>query len=99
MIDDHCRRGGRAVVLERGELGEMIVIRHGRRSMPLAWTHLLPATFGGKAMLNVQNAMAAAGAAFAAGAPPARHPAGPADVHDVVLPVARPAERDRRRTA
>ena len=69
LIDDYCRRGGRAVVLERGELGERIVIRHGRRTMPLAWTHLLPATFGGKARFNVANAMAAAGAAFAAGAP------------------------------
>ena len=68
MIDDHCRRGGRAVVLERSDLGEMIVIRHGRRTMPLAWTHLLPATFGGKAKMNVANSMAAAGAAFAAGA-------------------------------
>ncbi len=68
-VDDHCRRGGRAVVLEHGELGDMIVIKHGRRSMQLAWTHLLPATFGGKAVMNVQNAMAAAGAAFAAGAP------------------------------
>jgi cyanophycin synthetase len=68
MIDDHCRRGGRAVVLERGELGEMIVIRHGRRSMQLAWTHLLPATFGGRAKMNVQNSLAAAAAAFAAGA-------------------------------
>ena len=68
MVDDHCRRGGRAVHLERGELGEMIVIRHGRRAMQLAWTHLLPATFGGRAKMNVQNALAAAGAAFAAGA-------------------------------
>ena len=68
-VDDHCRRGGRAVVLEHGDLGDMILIRHGRRSMQLAWTHLLPATFGGKAIMNVQNAMAAAGAAFAAGAP------------------------------
>jgi cyanophycin synthetase len=68
-VDDHCRRGGRAVVLECGELGDMIVIKHGRRSMQLAWTHLLPATFGGKAVMNVQNALAAAAAAFAAGAP------------------------------
>jgi cyanophycin synthetase len=68
MVDDHCRRGGRAVVLERSELGEMIVIRHGRRSMQLAWTHLLPATFGGRAKMNVQNSLAAAAAAFAAGA-------------------------------
>ena len=67
-VDDHCRRGGRAVLLERSELGDMILIRQGRRSMQLAWTHLLPSTFGGKAVMNVQNSMAAAGAAFAAGA-------------------------------
>jgi cyanophycin synthetase len=69
MIDTHCRRGGRAVVLEPSERGEMIVIRHGQRSMQLAWTHLLPATFGGRARMNVQNALAATAAAFAAGAP------------------------------
>jgi cyanophycin synthetase len=68
MVEEHCRRGGRAVLLERSELGEMIVIRHGRRAMQLAWTHLLPATFGGRAKMNVQNSLAAAGAAFAAGA-------------------------------
>jgi cyanophycin synthetase len=69
MIDDHCRRGGRAVVLEATDRGEMIVIKHGRRSMQLAWTHLLPSTFGGAARFNVANSLAAAGAAFAAGAP------------------------------
>ncbi len=68
FVDAACRRGGRAVVLEPTDRGEMIVIRHGRRSMQLAWTHLLPATFGGTARFNVANAMAAAGAAFAAGA-------------------------------
>ena len=68
FIDDHCRRGGRAVVLEPTDKGDMIVIRHGSRSMQLAWTHLLPSTFGGTAMFNVANAMAAAGAAFAVGA-------------------------------
>jgi cyanophycin synthetase len=68
MIEDHCRHGGKAVVLEPGELGDLIVLVHGRRRMPLAYTHLLPATFGGKAMFNVQNAMAAAGAAYCAGA-------------------------------
>jgi len=68
LIDDHCLRGGRAVVLDRTDRGDMIVIRHGRRSMQLAWTHLLPATFGGTALFNVANAMAAAGAAFASGA-------------------------------
>ena len=69
MIDAHCRRGGKALVLEPSERGEMIVVRHGRRDMQLAWTHLLPATFGGRARMNVQNALGAAAAAFAAGAP------------------------------
>lgn len=69
MIDAHCRRGGKALVLEPSERGEMIVVRHGRRDMQLAWTHLLPATFGGRARMNVQNALAAAAAAFGAGAP------------------------------
>ncbi|NHN54873.1 cyanophycin synthetase [Calidifontibacter sp. DB0510] len=69
FIDERCRRGARAVVLEPSDRGEMIVLKQGRRSMPLAWTHLLPATFGGAARMNVANALAAAGAAFAAGAP------------------------------
>jgi len=69
LIEKYCRRGGRAVVLEQTDRGDMIVIRHGRRSMQLAWTHLLPSTFGGAARFNVANALAAAGAAFAAGAP------------------------------
>jgi cyanophycin synthetase len=45
------------------------VVKHGPREMQLAWTHLLPATFSGRARMNVQNALAAAAAAFAAGAP------------------------------
>ena len=69
MIDAHCRRGGKALVLEPTERGEMIVVRHGRRDMQLAFTHLLPSTFGGRARMNVQNALGAAAAAFAAGAP------------------------------
>jgi cyanophycin synthetase len=69
MIEAHCRRGGKALVLNPSDRGEMIVVKHGRREMQLAWTHLLPATFGGKARMNVQNALAAAAAAFASGAP------------------------------
>src|SRR3954469_559962 len=47
----------------------MIVVRHGARDMQLAFTHLLPATFSGRARMNVQNSLAAAAAAFAIGAP------------------------------
>ena len=61
-------RGRRAVTIEPGRNGEMIVLRHGRKSMPLVWTHLLPATFEGRARMNVQNSLAAAAAAWAAGA-------------------------------
>jgi cyanophycin synthetase len=56
------------VVLDRDERGERIVIREGRRTMPIAYTHLLPSTFDGRARMMVQNAMAAAAAAHAAGA-------------------------------
>ncbi|MBK8469349.1 MAG: cyanophycin synthetase [Actinomycetales bacterium] len=69
FIDGHCRRGGRAIFLDPTDRGDMIVIQHGRRAMQLAWTHLLPSTFGGAARFNVANALAAAGAAFAADAP------------------------------
>ncbi|CAM2822163.1 MULTISPECIES: cyanophycin synthetase [Dermacoccus] len=69
FIDERCIRGDRAVVLEPTEKGEMIVLKQGRRSMQLAWTHLLPSTFNGAARMNVANSLAAAGAAFAAGVP------------------------------
>ena len=69
MIETHCRRGGKALVLNPSDRGEMIVVKHGPREMQLAWTHLLPATFNGRARMNVQNSLAAAAAAFAAGAP------------------------------
>ncbi|WP_134766101.1 cyanophycin synthetase [Nocardioides sp. 1609] len=69
MIDAHCRRGGKALVLNQTERGEMIVVKHGPREMQMAFTHLLPATFNGRARMNVQNTLAAAAAAFAAGAP------------------------------
>jgi cyanophycin synthetase len=36
--------------------------------MPVLYTHLIPATFGGRARMNVANALAAAAAAWATGA-------------------------------
>jgi len=68
FVDRWVRRGRKAVVLERSERGEMMAIREGRRTMPIAWVHTLPATFEGKARMMIQNAMAAAAAAHAAGA-------------------------------
>ena len=61
-------RGRRAVTIEQGRNGEKIVLRQGRKSMDLVWTHLIPATFEGRARMNVQNALAATAACWAAGA-------------------------------
>jgi cyanophycin synthetase len=68
LVERWIRRGRKAVVLEHSSRGEMMVIKEGRRSMPVAWIHTLPATFEGKARMMVANAMAAAAAAHAAGA-------------------------------
>jgi cyanophycin synthetase len=67
-IKRQASRGRRAVTIEPGRNGDMIVLRQGRKSMPLVWTHLLPSTFEGRARMNVQNALAATAAAWAAGA-------------------------------
>ena len=70
LVREHVREGGRAVVLERGVAGEMITLFDGGRHLPLVWTHLVPATLDGKATHNVQNAMFAAGIAYALGEGP-----------------------------
>ena len=56
------------MVVQQTDEGELIVLRHADRTMPLLYTHLIPATFGGRARMNVANALAAAAAAWAAGA-------------------------------
>ncbi|HEU4920778.1 MAG TPA: cyanophycin synthetase [Candidatus Limnocylindrales bacterium] len=67
-VDGHTSRGNAAFCLERTPEGELIVLKHGPRKMPVLYTHLVPATFGGRARMNVANALAAAAAAWAAGA-------------------------------
>src|SRR5262245_41814175 len=67
-VDGHCGRGGAAMVVQQTDDGEMIVLRRADRTMPLLYTHLLPATFGGRARMHVANALAAAAAAWANGA-------------------------------
>jgi cyanophycin synthetase len=56
------------MVLQQTDEGELVVLRHADRTMPLLYTHLIPATFGGRARMNVANALAAAAAAWASGA-------------------------------
>jgi cyanophycin synthetase len=67
-VDGFTSRGGAAFVVRKTPDGDQIVLRHGPRTMPVMYTHLVPATFGGRARMNVANALAAAAAAWAAGA-------------------------------
>jgi cyanophycin synthetase len=67
-VDGHTSRGNAAFALEDTPEGELVVLRLGPRTMPVLYTHLIPATFGGKARMNVANALGAAAAAWAAGA-------------------------------
>lgn len=67
LVREHIRLGKRAVVLEQGINGDQIVIYDNGTQIPLIWTHLIPATLEGKALHNVENAMFAAGMAFALG--------------------------------
>ncbi len=67
-VDGHTGRGGAAFCLESSAEGELIVLKLGPRTMPVLYTHLIPATFGGRARMNVANALAAAAAAWSSGA-------------------------------
>ncbi len=67
LVRKHLRAGGLAAVLEEGINGHMITLYDKGAHLPLLWTHLIPATFEGKAMHNVQNAMFAAVMAHAMG--------------------------------
>ncbi|HYH94082.1 MAG TPA: cyanophycin synthetase, partial [Candidatus Saccharimonadales bacterium] len=67
-VDGHTSRGNAAFMLQETKEGELIVLRLGARTMPVLYTHLIPATFGGRARMNVANALAAAAAAWSAGA-------------------------------
>jgi cyanophycin synthetase len=67
-VDGHVSRGNAAFCLEDTPQGELMVLRHGPRKMPVLYTHLMPGTFGGRARMNVANSLAAAAAAWASGA-------------------------------
>jgi cyanophycin synthetase len=67
LVRRHIRAGGMAAVLEEGINGHMITLYDGNSHVPLLWTHLIPATMEGKALHNVQNALAASLMAYAMG--------------------------------
>ncbi len=60
LVREHIRAGGRAVALEGGVNGQMVTLYDNG-------SHLIPATLEGQAVHNVQNAMFAAGMAYAMG--------------------------------
>jgi cyanophycin synthetase len=63
----HIRERGKAVVLEEGLNGRMIVLYDGEEHIPILWARQIPATVEGHAIHNVQNAMFATAVALAMG--------------------------------
>jgi cyanophycin synthetase len=68
LVRRHIREKGRAVALEEGLNGRMIVLYEGEEHIPLLWARQIPATIDGHALHNVQNAMFATAVAHAMGA-------------------------------
>jgi cyanophycin synthetase len=64
-IEKHCEKGGIAAVYEEG----YIMIREGNRLFPVEAVENIPLTHGGKALFNIENAMAATMAAYLSGIP------------------------------
>ena len=67
LVRRHIRDRGRAVALEEGLNGRMIVLYEGEEHIPLLWARQIPATVEGHALHNVQNAMFAAAIAHSMG--------------------------------
>ena len=65
VIRDHLRERGKAVVLRPTRHGEMLTLIEHRRDTSLLLAEEIPATMDGRVRVNIQNAMAAAAAAFA----------------------------------
>jgi cyanophycin synthetase len=63
----HIRENGKAVVLEEGLNGRMVVLYDGEEHIPVLWARQIPATVEGHALHNVQNAMFATAITLAMG--------------------------------
>ena len=98
-VDGHASRGNAAFCLEDTPQGELIVLRHGPRKMPVLYTHLMPVDVR-RAGADERGQRAGRGRRRVGdGRPPPRHPPGPADVHDLVLPGAGPPQPASRSAA
>lgn len=67
LVRQHIRNRGRAIALEEGLNGRMIVLYEGEENIPLLLARQIPATVEGHAIHNIQNAMFAAAIAHAMG--------------------------------
>ncbi|HEY8587927.1 MAG TPA: cyanophycin synthetase, partial [Naasia sp.] len=70
-LQAHRADGGLISARESGETGDALVLWDGERRIPLLPVSEIPATLAGWAMFNVQNALAAAAAAYSLGVQPA----------------------------
>jgi cyanophycin synthetase len=60
LVRQHVRNRGKAVALEEGLSGRMIILYQGEQQIPLVLARHIPATIEGRALHNIQNAMFAA---------------------------------------
>ncbi len=65
IVQEHLRERGKAVVLKSSPRGDMITLLEHRRETSILLASQIPATFEGRARVNIANAMAAAAAAIA----------------------------------
>ncbi len=67
LVRQHIRNRGRAIALEDGLNGRVIVLYEGEDAIPLLLARQIPATVEGHALHNIQNAMFAAAICHALG--------------------------------
>ena len=91
----HIRQGGRAVALEPGLNGRLLVLYEGEEQVSLLWARQIPVTPGGKAEHNIQNAMFAAAIAAGLGVDAETIRQG---LRTFEMPFAQPAAERRRAT-
>lgn len=72
VLKKHLEKGGQAIYLKNN----LLVLATKQEEKPLVSIQDLPSTYQGKALHNVQNALAAAGALVALGIPPEKIAAG-----------------------
>lgn len=66
-IQEHIRSRGMAVVLRETPRGETIFILEGKRETSVLDVNHIPATFEGRARMNIKNALAAVAASYVSG--------------------------------